>query len=167
MVANLHFEFLVFCCHCYICGGVSSISLLPFRILQESHPCQDSLNNFEGKAPSVGSTTSKTPKSPWMPLVMLFGAISSKIDPKDMKMVYDHYDSFRVCFTISFSCVFMWLDILLIFFFFFPSSSCWKYCQSKKISRDEFIKKLRLIVGDQLLRSTLTSLQCKVWFNPL
>ncbi|KAG5540200.1 hypothetical protein RHGRI_020432 [Rhododendron griersonianum] len=94
----------------------------------ESHPCQGSLNNFEGKAPSVGSTTSKTPKSPWMPLVMLFGAISSKIDPKDMKMVYDHYDSFR----------------------------------SKKISRDEFIKKLRLIVGDQLLRSTLTSLQCKV-----
>ncbi|XP_058224500.1 inactive poly [ADP-ribose] polymerase RCD1-like isoform X3 [Rhododendron vialii] len=104
-------------------------------VVSESHPCQapcqDFVNNFEGKAPSVGSTTSKTPKSPWMPLVMLFGAISSKIDPKDMKMVYDHYDSFR----------------------------------SKKISRDEFIKKLRLIVGDQLLRSTLTSLQCKLPSN--
>ncbi|KAI8546947.1 hypothetical protein RHMOL_Rhmol07G0159100 [Rhododendron molle] len=65
-------------------------------VVSESHPCQDFVNNFEGKAPSVGSTTSKTPKSPWMPLVMLFGAISNKIDPKDMKMVYDHYDSFRL-----------------------------------------------------------------------
>jgi hypothetical protein len=100
-------------------------------VVSESHPCQDFVDNSMGKAPSVGSTTSKTPKSPWMPLVMLFGAISSKIDPKDMKMVYVHYDSFR----------------------------------SKKISRDDFIKKLRLIVGDQLLRSTLTNLQCKLPSN--
>ncbi|KAL6985715.1 hypothetical protein U1Q18_019089 [Sarracenia purpurea var. burkii] len=36
---------------------------------------------------------------------------------------------------------------------------------SKKISRDEFIGKLRLIVGDQLLRSTITNLQCKLPSN--
>ncbi|MCE3216410.1 hypothetical protein HAX54_006373 [Datura stramonium] len=33
--------------------------------------------------------------------------------------------------------------------------------RSKKISRNDFIKKLRLIVGDQLLKSTVTNLQCK------
>lgn len=36
--------------------------------------------------------------------------------------------------------------------------------QTKKIGRDEFIKKLRLIVGDALLRSTITNLQCQVQF---
>ncbi|PSR89261.1 Inactive poly [ADP-ribose] polymerase [Actinidia chinensis var. chinensis] len=91
------------------------------------HPCQDFENNSLGKPPSVGSSSSKTPKSPWMPFAMLFEAIKSKIGPKDMKVVNVHYDLFR----------------------------------SKKISRDDFIAKLRLIVGDQLLRSTITGLQCK------
>ncbi|KAF7829187.1 inactive poly [ADP-ribose] polymerase RCD1-like isoform X1 [Senna tora] len=34
--------------------------------------------------------------------------------------------------------------------------------RSKKIARDEFVKKLRLIVGDALLRTTITNLQCKI-----
>ncbi|KAM4085200.1 hypothetical protein ACJW30_10G008800 [Castanea mollissima] len=34
--------------------------------------------------------------------------------------------------------------------------------RTKKIGRDEFIKKLRLIVGDALLRSTITNLQCQL-----
>ncbi|CAN4128111.1 unnamed protein product [Withania somnifera] len=75
----------------------------------------------------VGVGTNKVPKSPWMPFSMLFGAISAKVSPKDMKLVHAHYDLFR----------------------------------SKKISRNDFIKKLRLIVGDQLLKSTVTNLQCK------
>ncbi|KAL0331620.1 UNVERIFIED_CONTAM: Inactive poly [ADP-ribose] polymerase RCD1, partial [Sesamum angustifolium] len=33
--------------------------------------------------------------------------------------------------------------------------------RNKKLSRDEFVKKLRLIVGDNLLKSAITSLQCK------
>lgn len=37
--------------------------------------------------------------------------------------------------------------------------------QAKKITRADFVKKLRLIVGDTLLRSTITKLQCKVWFE--
>ncbi|XP_040373652.1 inactive poly [ADP-ribose] polymerase RCD1-like [Rosa chinensis] len=35
----------------------------------------------------------------------------------------------------------------------------------KKISRDGFIQKLRAIVGDALLRSTIMSLQCKVMLS--
>ncbi|XP_059275618.1 inactive poly [ADP-ribose] polymerase RCD1 isoform X1 [Lycium ferocissimum] len=76
----------------------------------------------------VGMSRNKAPKSPWMPFSMLFGAISAKVSPQDMKLVHAHYDLFR----------------------------------SKKISRNDFIKKLRLIVGDQLLKSTVTNLQCKV-----
>ncbi|KAK4420328.1 Inactive poly [ADP-ribose] polymerase RCD1 [Sesamum alatum] len=34
--------------------------------------------------------------------------------------------------------------------------------RNKKLSRDEFVKKLRLIVGDNLLKSAITSLQCKM-----
>ncbi|XP_057467364.1 inactive poly [ADP-ribose] polymerase RCD1-like isoform X1 [Actinidia eriantha] len=92
------------------------------------HPCQDFEDESQRKAPSIGSSTSKTPKSPWMSFAMLFDAISNKIAPKDMKLVNFHYNLFR----------------------------------SKKISRDDFIRKLRLIVGDQLLRSTITGLQCKL-----
>lgn len=75
----------------------------------------------------VGVGTNKSPKSPWMPFSMLFGAISAKVSPKDLKLVHAHYDLFR----------------------------------SKKISRNDFIRRLRLIVGDQLLKSTITNLQCK------
>ncbi|KAL4347172.1 hypothetical protein GQ457_17G019920 [Hibiscus cannabinus] len=78
--------------------------------------------------PSLGSSTSKTPKSPWMPFPMLFAAISNKIPRTDMELVTNHYDRFR----------------------------------RKEITRDDFVKKLRLIVGDSLLRSTITALQCKV-----
>ncbi|GMJ00234.1 RADICAL-INDUCED CELL DEATH1, ARABIDOPSIS THALIANA P8 (INTERACTING PROTEIN), REDOX IMBALANCED 1 [Hibiscus trionum] len=34
--------------------------------------------------------------------------------------------------------------------------------RAKKVTRDDFVKKLRLIVGDSLLRSTITALQSKV-----
>uniref|UniRef100_A0A9I9CGY1 Inactive poly [ADP-ribose] polymerase RCD1-like n=1 Tax=Cucumis melo TaxID=3656 RepID=A0A9I9CGY1_CUCME len=74
-----------------------------------------------------GSSSLKTPKSPWMPFPRLLNAISKDVSLNDMKLVYGHYGLFR----------------------------------EKKISRDEFVRRLRSIVGDQLLRSTLTSLQCK------
>ncbi|KAG7952605.1 hypothetical protein I3843_12G067500 [Carya illinoinensis] len=79
------------------------------------------------KAVVLCPSSSKTPKSPWMPFAMLFEAISKDVSPKDMKLVNNHYDQFK----------------------------------SKKISREDFVKQLRLIVGDALLRSTLMGLQCK------
>ncbi|KAG8645511.1 inactive poly [ADP-ribose] polymerase RCD1 isoform X2 [Manihot esculenta] len=80
------------------------------------------------KASSLGSSSTRTPRSPWMPFPMLFAAISNKVPRKDMESVTTHYELF----------------------------------QAKKISRGDFIKRLRLIVGDALLKSTITSLQCKV-----
>lgn len=79
------------------------------------------------KVPSVGSSTPKDPKSPWMPFSMLFEAISAKVAPNDMKLLHNFYESFR----------------------------------AKKMNREEFIRKLRSVVGDQILRSTISSLQCK------
>ncbi|KAF5938733.1 hypothetical protein HYC85_022992 [Camellia sinensis] len=59
------------------------------------HASQDVENKSQGKACSVGSSTMKIPKSPWMPFALLFGAISSKVAPKDMKLVDVHYELFR------------------------------------------------------------------------
>ncbi|KAL8208383.1 hypothetical protein R6Q57_007795 [Mikania cordata] len=77
------------------------------------------------KVSSVGLSTSKAPKSPWMPFSMLFEAISNKVAPDDMKLVHILYESLK----------------------------------GKKTSREEFIRKLRSIVGDQTLRSTILGLQ--------
>ncbi|KAJ8561181.1 hypothetical protein K7X08_027371 [Anisodus acutangulus] len=46
-------------------------------------------------------------------------------------------------------------------------NSNYELFKGKKINRDEFVRKLRLIVGDTLLRSTITSLQCKVPPKPM
>ncbi|CAA2992706.1 inactive poly [ADP-ribose] polymerase RCD1-like isoform X1 [Olea europaea subsp. europaea] len=86
------------------------------------------VNKFPQEAPSIGLSTSKAPKSPWMPFAMLFEAISNKVSPKEMTLVHSQYALFRI----------------------------------KKITRDEFIRKLRLIVGDQLLKSSIIGLQSKV-----
>jgi len=80
------------------------------------------------KVPSVGSSTLKEHKLPWMPFSMLFEAITPKVAPNDMRSLHIFYESFR----------------------------------AKKINREEFIRKLRSVVGDQILRSTISVLQTKV-----
>ncbi|XP_027362196.1 inactive poly [ADP-ribose] polymerase RCD1-like isoform X2 [Abrus precatorius] len=93
----------------------------------------DSSTVDNGKAASmvaVASTT-KVPKSPWMPFPVLFAAIRNKVPPRDMNLIKTHYEQFM----------------------------------SKQISRDDFVKMLRLIVGDALLRATITNLQFKIPSN--
>ncbi|KAK4744632.1 hypothetical protein SAY87_010944 [Trapa incisa] len=41
-------------------------------------------------------------------------------------------------------------------------NSIYSLFRGKKMTRDEFVKKLRVIVGDDLLRSTITALHCKI-----
>ncbi|KAM7493892.1 hypothetical protein LguiB_028501 [Lonicera macranthoides] len=81
----------------------------------------------EAAANSLGSGSTRMPKSPWMPFPVLFQAISDKITSKDMDLVKTNYELLR----------------------------------RKVLSRDTFVKRLRLIVGDQLLKSAITSLQSK------
>ncbi|XP_028754656.1 inactive poly [ADP-ribose] polymerase RCD1 isoform X2 [Neltuma alba] len=84
-----------------------------------------------GKVASASASTSRAPKSPWMPFPMLFAAISNKVPLKDMELINLYYEQFR----------------------------------AKKIARDDFVKKLRVIVGDNLLRTTITNLQGKMPFK--
>uniref|UniRef100_UPI001CB9BC4E inactive poly [ADP-ribose] polymerase RCD1-like isoform X1 n=1 Tax=Erigeron canadensis TaxID=72917 RepID=UPI001CB9BC4E len=79
------------------------------------------------KVPSIGSSTPKEPKSPWMPFSMLFEAVAAKVAPNDMRLLCIFYEAFR----------------------------------AKKMTREEFIRKLRSVVGDQILRSTISVLQSK------
>ncbi|KAA8533905.1 hypothetical protein F0562_031422 [Nyssa sinensis] len=95
--------------------GSSSADLVPAESTEE-------------KAANQGLSSTRTPKSPWMPFPMLFAAISNKVPPKDMELINTNYELFR----------------------------------RKKMSRVGFVRKLRWIVGDTLLRSTITNLQCKV-----
>lgn len=54
-----------------------------------------------------GSSSLKTPKSPWMPFPRLLNAISKDVSLNDMKLVYGHYGLFRVsesvykCFRVN------------------------------------------------------------------
>ncbi|GAV86730.1 PARP domain-containing protein/WWE domain-containing protein/RST domain-containing protein [Cephalotus follicularis] len=101
------------------------------RVASQSAETQGSspglIAGSQGRAPSHGSSTRGTPKSPWMPFPMLFAAISNKIPSEDMERVWKNYNVFR----------------------------------AGKIIRDDFVKILRMIVGDALLRSTITALQYK------
>ncbi|KAI3501565.1 hypothetical protein L1887_29443 [Cichorium endivia] len=47
------------------------------------------------KVPSIGSSSSRAPNSPWMPFSKLFEAISDKVDPDNMKQVHILYESLR------------------------------------------------------------------------
>lgn len=81
------------------------------------------------QAPKFGrAPTRRPPTSPWMPLPMLFAAISTKVPRSDMDVIHGHYEEFK----------------------------------RRKISRPEFVRRLRQIVGDKLLVSTVVRLQHKV-----
>ncbi|WOG90059.1 hypothetical protein DCAR_0209300 [Daucus carota subsp. sativus] len=106
---------------------VSSDAGVQSPFVQSSDEC--SFSDSQGVAENLGSSSTKNPKSAWMPFPLLFEAISHKTSPSNMNLVSSNYELFR----------------------------------SKKISRDEFVKRLRLIVGDGLLRSSILNLQSKIW----
>ncbi|XP_057478596.1 inactive poly [ADP-ribose] polymerase RCD1-like isoform X3 [Actinidia eriantha] len=92
-----------------------------------SSPNHLGINCPQIPAATLGSSTTKTPKSPWMPFRMLFAAVANKVPPEVMKLVETNYKLFM----------------------------------GKTISRDDFVQRLRMIVGDDLLKSILTNLQSK------
>lgn len=65
----------------------------------------------------------------------------------------------RYFFFYALTSFFLSLMLECLHFVFSHHLETW---QNKKINRDDFVKKLRLIVGDALLRSAITNLQCKV-----
>ena len=113
-------------------------------------------------APMLGDSMEKAPSSPWMPFSMLFAAISTKVSSENMDMVIGCYEEFKVRYLAlspDWSCLFCTITSCL----------CLHVCiyQSKKISRAELVKKLRHVVGDRVLISTIMRLQDKVCTLPL
>ncbi|PSR89259.1 Inactive poly [ADP-ribose] polymerase [Actinidia chinensis var. chinensis] len=111
---------------CWI-GNQSKLDISRVQLDLNSSPNQLGINYPQIPAASVGSSTTRTPKSPWMPFRMLFAAVANKVPPEAMKLVETNYKLFM----------------------------------GKGISRDDFVQKLRMIVGDDLLKSILTNLQSK------
>ena len=106
----------------------------------------------------------RAPSSPWMPFSMLFAAISTKVPRSDMDLVIRYYEEFKVVnvlflpFEVS-----GWIHML--------SGMLTIVClviskQSKKISRSELVIRMRQIIGDKILVSTVMRLQQKVFFFP-
>ncbi|XP_045816343.1 inactive poly [ADP-ribose] polymerase RCD1-like isoform X1 [Trifolium pratense] len=106
-----------------------------------------------GKAASVPANTRRTPKSPWLPFRMLFAAIRNRVPPDAMFLIRAHYAQLTVCKVASIDAYVLNDEISLMYHA--------ALVQSKKISRADFVMKLRLIVGDDLLRSAITNLQVK------
>lgn len=57
---------------------------------------------YQGETTATGSTSERTPKSPWMPFPMLFAAIENEVPRKDMEQINIHYDLFRVLLILIF-----------------------------------------------------------------
>uniref|UniRef100_A0A8R7UB04 PARP catalytic domain-containing protein n=1 Tax=Triticum urartu TaxID=4572 RepID=A0A8R7UB04_TRIUA len=103
------------------------------------------------QAPRFGrAPTRRPPTSPWMPLPMLFAAISTKVPRSDMDVIHGHYEEFKVVNAVFLLRYCTWLQLL------FPVNMLNVMCllmfqQRRKISRPEFVGRLRQIVGDKLL----------------
>ena len=107
----------------------------------------------------------RAPSSPWMPFSMLFAAISTKVPRSDMDLVIRYYEEFKVVNVLFLPICGFRLDsyaysgMLTIAYLIIAK-------QSKKISRSELVIRMRQIIGDKILVSTVMRLQQKVFFFP-
>lgn len=92
---------------------------------------------------------------------MLFAAISTKVSSQDMDLVNVYYEEFKV--LISLSAFYHNLTDNLVSYIIYVTFFIY---QRRKIDRIDLVKKLRQIIGDKLLISTIMRLQHKVVFCP-
>ena len=107
----------------------------------------------------------RAPSSPWMPFSMLFAAISTKVPRSDMDLVIRYYEEFKVVNVLFLPICGFRLDSYAY------SGMLTIVCliiskQSKKISRSDLVIRMRQIIGDKILVSTVMRLQQKVFFFP-
>ena len=118
----------------------------------------------EQKAPKLRHAP-RAPSSPWMPFSMLFAAISTKVPRSDMDLVIRYYEEFKVVNVLFLPICGFRLDsyaysgMLTIAYLIIAK-------QSKKISRSDLVIRMRQIIGDKILVSTVMRLQQKVFFFP-
>jgi hypothetical protein len=100
-----------------------------------------------------------------MPFSMLFAAISTKVPRSDMDVLHEHYEEFKVInavFHFSFLDIQLYSVISMPIFMLTVVVCLLMLKQRRKISRTDLVKRLRQIVGDKLLVSTVVRLQHKV-----
>lgn len=119
-------------------------------------------SGVEQEAPKLGHAP-RAPSSPWMPFSMLFAAISTKVPRSDMDLVIRYYEEFKVVIVLVLSfegsgCVQQYACGMLTM----VRSSILK--QRKGISRSDLVIRIRQIVGDKILVSTIMRLHQKVYF---
>jgi len=93
---------------------------------------------------------------------MLFAAISTKVSAQDMDLVNVHYEEFKVFISPSYYLFENLISYLTCLISYFTTDTF--LLQRRKINRIDLVKKLRQIVGDKLLISTIMRLQHKVIF---
>ena len=107
----------------------------------------------------------RAPSSPWMPFSMLFAAISTKVPRSDMDLVIRYYEEFKVVNVLFLPICGFRLDSYA--YSGMLTIACLVISkQSKKISRSELVIRMRQIIGDKILVSTVMRLQQKVFFFP-
>ena len=107
----------------------------------------------------------RAPSSPWMPFSMLFAAISTKVPRSDMDLVIRYYEEFKVVNVLFLPICGFRLDSYA--YSGMLTIACLVISkQSKKISRSDLVIRMRQIIGDKILVSTVMRLQQKVFFFP-
>ena len=107
----------------------------------------------------------RAPSSPWMPFSMLFAAISTKVPRSDMDLVIRYYEEFKVVNVLFLPICGFRLDSYA--YSGMLTIACLVISkQSKEISRSELVIRMRQIIGDKILVSTVMRLQQKVFFFP-
>jgi hypothetical protein len=100
-----------------------------------------------------------------MPFSMLFAAISKKVPRSDMDVLHEYYKEFKVInavFHFSFLDIQLYSVISMPIFMLTVVVCLLMLKQKRNISRTDLVKRLRQIVGDKLLVSTVLRLQHKV-----
>lgn len=85
---------------------------------------------------------------------MLLAAIRRRVTPKAMLLIKSHYTELMVYKVAATDAYVLYDKVSLMLYFVLV--------QGNKISHDDFVMKLRLIVGDNILKSVVTNLRDKV-----
>lgn len=100
---------------------------------------------------SLLTNTWRVPRSHLLPFPMLFAAIRSRVPSKGMLIIKAHYVQLMVCEVVSTNAYVLSNEILMMYHSILV--------QAKKFSHDDFARKLRLIIWENILRSIITNLQ--------
>ena len=103
---------------------------------------------------SVPANTRRTPRPPWIPFRVLLAAIRNMVPHNIMFQIIRHYEQFLAC-KVGPSNAYLFNEKISLMYHIV-------LVESKKISCDDFVWQLRLIVGDDIMTSAINKVKFKV-----